>query len=298
MVACSSKDDTATNFETNKTIEIATSINSLKTRAIDGDNLQDSHFNDGAQINVYLTKNGTTDKIDNLTNDYVTYTFSRSNFKWTPNVEGLKYPSDGTGVDAFGIYPATVTKATDTFEVEYDQYEGNANYLKSDLMYAYTENTTAIENPITLEFNHCLTKVTLKILPSAGMTKEEITSNIADVCIENVKIQADLSFSNNKITATAKGEANTSIVIANANNFTTEGVSGIIIPQTIPSGTKLFYIDTDSQSYYFTTEESITFEAGKEYIFTITLGDSGMTIYSYWINDWTPVQKTGTAKPE
>ena len=294
MIACSSHDENSENRATNKTINIKPSVKSMQTRALSSDDLQNTYFNDGAKINVYLTNSTTVSSIDNLSSGYATYTYSQSSHIWTSSVSGLKYPADGTSVDAFGIYPATVTKDKTSFKVEYEQWDVD-NYLKSDLMYAYSSGNTAINDPINLQFNHCLTKITIKLIPSAGMTKEEITNNIGDMYIDNITQNATLSFSDNKITATASGDQNGGVCISGSDCFSTEGVSCIIIPQRIPSGTQLFSVDVADKYYFYTTDQEITFNEGKEYIFTITLGDRSITSSYHNVKDWIPEDKIGTA---
>lgn len=298
MVACSSNDEYATKNQTGHPINIKPSVASMLTKSINGSDLQNNSFNDGAKINVYLTNSSTGSSIDNLSNGYATYTFTKSTNKWQSNVDGLKYPETGS-VNAYAIYPATVTTSDNSFEVLQEQHIKD-NYLKSDLMYAYSTNNTVLNDPIKLEFNHCLAKVTVKLKPSAGMTNQDIIDNIGDIDLKNVKRTANIIHTGNKITATATGSAE-SIYMGTSTEFDiNNGVSCIVIPQTIQADTELFYIATDFSTnfVYYAPTGGITFAAGNEYVFTITLGDSGITSSSHYVKSWNPIDYNVVAQPD
>ena len=249
FAACSSKNEPS-HYETAKEIHIKTQINKLQTRADENPtNLQNTQFVENAKINVYFTNETTGAKLPGLGSaDYATYTNTASG--WTTDVSGLTYPMSNDGVEIFAIYPSQdsggnfITKSTSKFSVQTNQ-DTDEKYRQSDLMYAYDPCTQSQNDPQTLRFNHCLAKIIVKINPEPAMTKEDFLNCLSDMYIENVKNTANLSIENGVLKATVDPTSNNSMIFigSGSEDFCEEGMSAIIVPQTVASGKTLFYID-------------------------------------------------------
>ena len=66
----------------------------------------------------------------------------------------------------------------------------------------------------------------------------------------------------------------------------------IMLPQTVAAGTDFFVIKTieggDEQTYTYTLPSSQTWEMGKSYIYTLTLGNGTLTVASVDVVNWQP----------
>lgn len=294
FAACSSREDVEQNTPIQKKINITTSIAGIQTRAIsNATNLQDTQFAEGAAINVYYTNAMTEQPLDNE-KPYATYTLGATG--WTTEATGLYYPVNGDGVSAFGIYPATdangtpITMSTTTFEVQEHQ-DTDDGYKKSDLMYVWQPACSSWEDPIDLEFNHCLTKITVKIvLDPDVISEQEFKNKLVDIAMWNLKRRGTLSFDNNKITATVDPSSYVDVYMydnGRPENFNMEGMSCIIIPQSVQGYFDAVYVNCGSQEYYwYAPAEGFEFKPGKEYIFTFNIGNSDVSISNPTIKNW------------
>lgn len=290
FAACSSREDVSSDGE-QIPVRITAGIKSMETRSSGNpDQLQNSSFLDGAKINVYF-ESVSFDFINGLPESgYTTYTKTDGN--WGTD-DDIYITGSDSPIVAFGIYPAkvgdeSITKSTTSFTVNAEQ-DNDADYRSSDLMYAYTRNDNPL-SPTSLEFNHCMSKITIKMVPTSEFTEPDLTSKISWVDIYANR-KALLSFADNKITVTDT-EAVTSDDFVTAgygnSNICTNGISCIIPPQEISAGSKLIRLlyNIDYTYSYYVPAGGITFEAGKEYIFEITLKNSGVTISAPTVKGW------------
>ena len=291
LAACSSKDD-FTAESTKHPLKITAGIKGLQTRASGDDaQLQNSDFLNGAKISVY--PDGVhCSMIEGLPeNGYVTYT--NTPVGWTTDAE-LYVLGSNDQLEAFAVYPATdasenqMTWNTTSFTVQQDQTT-DENYRKSDFMYAFTTNVNPTD-PIPLEFNHCMSKITIIVDPSEAYDVDYFKSHLSGVEMEDITREATISSSNHKLIAAGTGSTSYISVCTSgeAEALCSTGVSCIIPPQNVSAGKRIIAVSVDIDSWYYYTVPTggIEFKGGYEYIYNLTLKKEGFYLSEITISPW------------
>lgn len=301
FTACGSKDDFSAETE-RQHVRINASIKGMQTRSSgDANQIQNDNFLDGAKINVYLEDYQEGTNLAGVPADpgYLVYTKGATG--WTTTVSDVFWNSNA--IDAYGIYPIkdvddnTIDKNATNFRVNEAQVD-DADYRMSDLMYAY--NRASKGAPIDLEFEHCLSKITVILDPTSTYTVDELKANMDWIQIDNIVLNASLSFSGNTLKATGVGDPINDYVNEvdfgnkeQAEALCSTGISCIIPPQTVAEGTKLFNLcyNVDWMYYYTVPTGGLKFEAGKEYVFNLKLGNENAILAAPTVKSWTVVNR-------
>lgn len=297
MASCSSKDDYSSSDDTTKyPVRITAGIKGMDTRSSgDPSQLQNDAFLNGAQIKVYLDRVGSDWFTGLPESGYTTYTLTEGS--WTA-ANDIYITGSSSPIKAFGIYPSKVgdveiTKTTTSFTVSDDQSE-DANYRNSDLMYAYTQNNAPLSTT-ALEFNHCMSKITIIIKPTTEFTETNLISKLGYVDFHVNRI-ALLSFDDNKITVTGTEAASdyNEVTLGNYGRYNSticsDGISCVIPPQSVTAGDLLIDLNYDIDCFYkyYVPDGGMEFKPGKEYIFELTLENSSLTLSAPTVKPWEP----------
>ena len=153
-------------------IRIQANVGGITTRA--GSDIQSQYFDAGEKIGIFLREH-----LESGETSIISYTQPLEGEVQTSAANAAiiitpqYYPSNGHGVDCLAIYPkqnggADITNGMSTFSVQTNQ-SNNDQYKASDLMYAYTANTTKSANaPIKLTFSHLLSKIIVEVCVEAN----------------------------------------------------------------------------------------------------------------------------------
>lgn len=158
-------------------------------------------------------------------------------------------------VEAWYPYTAGQT-AMPTLVVQQDQ-SVEANYLASDLLGTSQEVSYGDTD---LQFAHRTAKITLNFTETEG---SRFSMKDAEVVLYNL--------------STTNGNPAT----IRCFKATGDGTSyqALIAPQTFAAGNALFYVKfAEGSPHSYTPDAAIEFEAGYQYVFTITLTDTGMKV--------------------
>lgn len=307
MTACSSKDDFAQDT-TPKPIVIKASIKGMdtKTRSTgDAAALQNTAFVDGAKINVYLQDENEMQNIPGVPADPGYVIYEKSGDTWAPTAETqptqtLLWPITAH-LNTIAIYPSEdkdgnpLTVNTREFTVASDQSKDD-DYRKSDFMSFWDcwDRSTGIVN---IPFVHRLTKITVVVNPNGVYSESEYNDNVNYIAV-NAKKTATISSS---LSCEGVSGTNANITAFNKSycTYNPNGVSCIIPPQDIPENHNFIEIDVysgDAVYIYKAPAGGLSFQAGKEYKFTINLANKNLELGAPSISDWTPEEKTGTAE--
>ena len=288
MLAACSSDDTTQSLEKDRTIHINAGISGslVKTKAVENDaTLQNTQFYERETAMFYFWKANTLESI--LSVQDIGCTFFSGSFDFCGIVDGVVYPEDGTAVDVFAVYPFDYNNSTTgtsilsrdatTFFVSQDQ-STDAGYRMSDLMYAFSAGNTIENDPVELTFNHCLTKIIVR-LPDT----EEF--NNATVKMKNVQLDKTLDFSDRTKVTLSQPASPTKGEITLGTYTTRYPLSAIVVPQTINSGTTIFEITlADATVYECKSGYSCYFEPNNVYTFNLT--SQAITSSNVTINQW------------
>ena len=239
LTACSSDDQTA---EQRMPVTLAyTNLDATEvTRA--AQNLNQT-FATGEGIKVRISNTGA----DQWT-DY-TFTTAANGALTAPNPAPY-YPAGSQNIDIAAYYPAT---AGTSFTVATDQ-RADADYKRSDLMFASVTNQAKQAEAVNLHFSHKMAKLCLNITAGEGV------SSITNVSILNVQPTVSFDQATGAV-GTASGDA-TTIAVSNQG-------AAVIPAQTITGG--LLSIETDKGTATYSVPAGKTFEAGHYYTMNITV---------------------------
>ena len=239
-------------------VETATTVKDLET------------FFEGKLICMYVDKVTGDNTVEAL--------YDRRNLKVENNqlvmLEKLYYPSDGSKVNIYVVAASPFSTASDAntakptqFYQYCQEWQPNSN---SDFLYAKLENVTASNNPLSLQFKHLGTKI------SVAVTTPD-NSKLTKIRVLNTRCQSIYNMNDGTYeeTTDAVNEAiEMSLNNALNNDFTSTPInyaSVYIAPQTIGNSAQFIEFTFDEKTYFYTLPAATTFESEHEYKFNITL---------------------------
>ena len=297
LTACSSSDDAADSRTAGEapddTILLSSSVSSA-TRAATTDDLQDTQFAAGEAVHVDVYRNGET----------TPYTGGSYTTGASGDMTGsLHYPGSGGSIDIEAYYPATVTRATTTFSVQANQTTADG-YRQSDLMYATRLTNRSRGTVHALTFSHALSKVVVNLSAADGSkvaTSDATLARLSKVTLNNTLPTANIQ---KGVWQSATGTAADIDITGAQTDASTIGFAyvscGLIVPQTLAEGTTFITVTYDGRPLnYKIPAGGKTFEAGKRYIYQLSITGTDLTLQGITIEDWTENDETygGKAQP-
>ena len=212
----------------------------------------------------------------------------------------MNYPSeDNATVNIYAYAPyveGTALSSDNAFTLSADQ-STDAGYLASDLVYASVADQAASENTVALSFAHKLSQLQVTVNNQAALDL-----STAAVYITGTKIGTTFNPSTGAV-GEATGNATDIKAVAALGTATT--AYGIVVPQTIESGTGLVKIIAGEKTYIAKLSSGVTLEAGKAYSFTVKLTSStepvvevAVSLGSTSITEWGAPTSLGEATME
>lgn len=151
-------------------INVTASTEKPATRA--ASDIQTTTFDTGAEINAYYKITG-GDAIGRTPTILTAAAATEGKNRLTPDVQPY-YPSTGT-VDIMALYPKEIaTKDISSFTVLADQ-QAEADYKKSDLMWAGITGQGKTPEDVNLEFKHLMAKMTVKVTGKEGVLVKKVS---------------------------------------------------------------------------------------------------------------------------
>ena len=271
-------------------ITLAAGAASVSTRVVD-DIVQDALFEDGEQIDVFVTDlmgeityaqpqvyttNGTT-AVGSVT----------GNVMETNPVQF--YPRGSVSIKAY--YPqgfaGTTTTGTETFTVAADQSDF-LGYKASDLMAATVPSQSPASHAVNLPFSHKLSRVVVYLETMTGFTLSDVVSIKV-----LAKRKADFDKETFATSLTASGNDIEEITIAGAG-----GRIGacIVPPQTleVTSGTTNFLVKIEltggsHQYVYYRNTAPLQMIEGNTYLLRLNCSSAVITGYTTVVDSWASV---------
>ena len=297
-------------------IRIQANVGGITTRA--GSYIQSQYFDANEKIGIFLREHLNTGETSIISYPQpLEGAVQTSGADAAINISTQYYPSNGHGVDCLAIYPkqnegADIKNGMSTFSVQTNQ-SNNDQYKASDLMYAYTANTTKSANaPIKLTFSHLLSKIIVEVCVEANGSVDK--SVLKDVCVDLKSVNktiditvSDMSQTVGSTTPTTAGSVALTSAVSNETTIVmgkpgvstddkkTNEVAAIIVPQTIAKTKSFIQVrlnngskDYATYTYNVTAESGLTFESGKSYKYIITLKSGSISVQSVEITPWDP----------
>lgn len=286
LTACDNNDDNTLPSQLEAQIS-ATIGGSVLSRA------SDNSWAAGDQIGITSTIGGVVREFINLA-----YTTIDGNEKFTgtpiyfhkPMSLTAYYPFTGSEGTAAGIIEAATTAENQTKEKQ----------SKIDFLYAGQTNVSVTDPNVKFNFEHKMSKLTL--IFKKGNDGADI-SKITSYQITGLILQGTFDTANG-VCAVMNGASAENLEIALDNLTVTDGVaqapSLIIFPQTIAGGkVRLKITDSEQQDYAcdLTFGDGVI-APGNNYLYTITVSKTGVSIDNPSITDWASKDLESEAKSE
>jgi hypothetical protein len=256
------------------------------TRA--ANDIQNGVFEKGATINIYLKE--ITIGAQSVTTKYSDMVYTTTNYTGALSPQNNIYPyfpTNGRGITVLAMYPSSVVKKTSTsFTVESDQ-KSSANYKLSDLMVA-TDTIPAPDPAMrTLQFQHMMSKITIKIVSGTG------SPDIDNSQVTLYNIKRKITFDGATGTLGALDDELGTVAVS---DDCSTAQSCIIPPQDIDP-CRFFRIRLKNKDviYYYNTQ-TLNFLSGHEYKFVITINQNGLDV-SYTVGTWENEENDGSVIP-
>lgn len=260
-----------------------------------GSNVQSTQLVSGTKVGIYLydakNKVSTTGA-----GTYATNRFNKKNIEFTANGSGgwsnsysWFWPENGNSVNVYAYAPYNsgwdlATAGTKTFSVPATQTD-DSNYKSYDLLSGVAANpvapATGAAKAVAITFTHKLSKVTINLTAGSGVTLDDVSS----VQVLNTVLSGTVTIANNVISSVTKnGTTKTTITCGGAK---TSSCSAIVIPgNAIATTDVLIRVNMTSGGVFdYKPQTAVTFAAGKNYIYNVTLNIYGLTVTSS-ITDW------------
>ena len=274
FAACSSGDD-GVDMSQRKEIKFNLAMEGTipSTRVI-GPESPDASFADGTEVTVSTVENSLP-----IATVQMKYTAAGGSWSNTGSSK-LYYPLDGSAAEIYALSPKQSDIRT-VFEYGFSVQSNQAsleNYKKSDLLYANLRQTPT-DNAITIQMKHLCARIVITLAEEAA-PNPSFFSKYTSVKISNVYLTGSPD-----VSGTFSGNRdNGSIELGTANVASNVGV---IPSQTVRTGTELFEVSDGTNTYKYTTQESIEFKGGYSYNFTLKITRSELTLESLTLSGWT-----------
>ena len=240
----------------------------------------------GDAIGIYML-NGETTEAENY--KYTTGTTGTSGTFTADAANTIYFPIGGDSRDFTAYYPYRETIANNIYPVDVTT---QTSQKAIDLMGAVKVTGKNKNKPaVAFEFQHKLVKLAMTIQPDGtSLTAENMKDLKVEITNQPVKGTYDVVKGGDVIVTTpvAPDKAVDIELLTNADGTAAEG---IVLPNTSTEGMYLRFtlkdIDTPFTWNINSAEKSKQFQAGSKYVYTITIGKTGIAVTST-VKDWTP----------
>ncbi len=192
-----------------------------------------------------------------------------------------------------------------TLNVQPDQSDRKA-YEASDFLLAHTLGHKPSQGTVNLNFAHPLARVDIVLKAGGSYESAADIPSPRTVTIAGAATEGRLDFGTGFFTSVGQTADITPFGTFAERGDVLDGVSAIVIPQTVKAGQEFLKVSAGKDNYAYAPEADLTFEAGKVHTVTLTLNASfgNVTItMEAEVNDWadggdTPVEGGEVLPPE
>ena len=223
-------------------------------------------FESGDKIGLYVVETPAPLQVSGNYVNNLQATFNGS--QWTGD-SGLRWPSTESVCDIYAYYPfMQVSKITAApFSVLEDQLEG---FGACDFLWGKAASASYTTDAIPVQFNHKLSKITLKLVKSESYVGDLPADAV--FYVHSTVPDATVDLTTGSVTKDPYGTART----ITCHKVDDETYEAVVIPQRLSSRTPLFEMVANGVSYL--VEGSFNFKPGINYTFNVTLNTSTESI--------------------
>ena len=176
----------------------------------------------------------------------------------------------------YGVTTSIIIGAPTQWKVE--TVQSGEGYRQSDFLYATSQGNVGAGTPANFTFNHQTAKIVVHVRNSGIVAgKTELSMKVGN---DNIYIDGELGSLVNNVYIWTSGETKGTITpytlgqkSMSDGNTSLVSFGALVIPQTISEGNTLFSFTVDEQTYYYEVPSAgITWSAGTEYTYNVTIG--------------------------
>ena len=213
----------------------------------------------------------------------VRYVTTGGDGAFTPDGTTIYLPTDGSSLDFVAYYPHTTDLENGIYTVD---VENQSDQSTIDLMAAGTQTADRINNTVTFNFEHKLSKIVLTFKPGDGMALSELTGMKVQLTNQQTLATFDVTQPDGEVVVGTNTPATLTL------NTTDDGMSseGIVLPSANFDSMTLHLELEDGGSFFnwdLNNSKADKFEAGKKYVYDITVNKTRLDVTAT-ITDWIP----------
>ena len=213
----------------------------------------------------------------------VRYVTTGGDGAFTPDGTTIYLPTDGSSLDFVAYYPHTTDLENGIYTVD---VEDQSDLSTIDLMAAGMQTANRINNTVTFNFEHKLSKIVLTFKPGDGMALSELTGMKVQLTNQQTLATFDMTQPDGEVVVGTNTPATLTL------NTTDDGMSseGIVLPSANFDSMTLHLELEDGGSFFnwdLNNSKADKFEAGKKYVYDITVNKSRLDVTAT-IEDWAP----------
>ena len=213
----------------------------------------------------------------------VRYVTTGGDGAFTPDGTTIYLPTDGSSLDFVAYYPHTTDLENGIYTVD---VEDQSDLSTIDLMAAGMQTANRINNTVTFNFEHKLSKIVPTFKPGDGMALSELTGMKVQLTNQQTLATFDVTQPDGEVVVGTNTPATLAL------NTTDDGMSseGIVLPNANFDSMTLHLELEDGGSFFnwdLNNSKADKFEAGKKYVYDITVNKSRLDVTAT-IEDWAP----------
>ena len=213
----------------------------------------------------------------------VRYVTTGGDGAFTPDGTTIYLPTDGSSLDFVAYYPHTTDLENGIYTVD---VEDQSDLSTIDLMAAGMQTANRINNTVTFNFEHKLSKIVLTFKPGDGMALSELTGMKVQLTNQQTLATFDVTQPDGEVVVGTNTPATLTL------NTDADGTSseGIVLPSANFDGMTIHLELEDGGSFFnwdLNNSKADKFEAGKKYVYDITVNKSRLDVTAT-IEDWAP----------
>ena len=188
------------------------------------------------------------------------------------------------------------TVTTKSVTVVQDQHAGSgAGYKAADYLWGVSQPTQATNNSITVQLQHCMARIVVKLTPGNDMTNAEVDELATTLQIMGGTIPAtgSMDVTNGIVSASTAQDAGTltSITPYRTGSNGSYTYYAILLPGSCfkRGDTFVRLVALDKTTYYaytLDTTSDLTLEGGRQYIFNLKANKAGIHLDGFTIGTW------------
>ena len=217
--------------------------------------------------------------------DNLYYSYNEPSNRWVPSYD-VYFKDNKTPVDIYAYYPAARPESIReyAFEVQKDQSTAASGshlsgYEQSDFLWAKTENKTAADKLIWLDFTHKMAGIRVSLVEGEGFEEGEWAALRKDILIQSTVRSATIDLSTG--TVSPAGEAPGTGIIPNREG---EDFRAIVVPQTVSAGKKIITATVGGYAYDLVKDQDMVYVPGKQHNFTLSVNKRAAGSYEFTLS--------------